>query len=84
MHGLLAKHDIDPSKAPIPAKKPNANAKAPTSDAKFQAEVGLAALKGDASIDKLCRDFLVDKQFIKSCRDTISKNAVSLFEKGGD
>lgn len=84
MHGLLAKHDIDPSKALIPAKKPNANAKAPVADAKFQAEIGLAALKGDASMDKLCRDFLVDKQFIKKCRDTISENAVRLFESGED
>lgn len=77
MHRLLDKHNIDTDAAPIPAKK--VQYKAPVDDPDFRAKVGLAALKGDASIDKLSRDFLVDKQFVKECRDTITKGASGLF-----
>lgn len=67
MDTLVQKHAIDIDAALIKPKKPNANAKAPTDDPAFQREVGLAAQKGDRSIDKLCRDYLVDKKFIKEC-----------------
>lgn len=77
MDGLITKHGIDPSAAPIPAKKKVSNA--PVDDAEFQARIGIEALKGDASITKICRDHLVDKQFVKTCRDTIMNNAAKLF-----
>lgn len=77
MDGLIAKHGIDPAAAPIPAKVKVSNA--PTDDPEFKAMIGLGALKGEASITKLCRDHLVDKQFVKSCRNTILDNAAKLF-----
>lgn len=82
MDGLITKHAIDPAAAPIPAKKKVSNAA--VEDAAFQAQIGLEALKGEASITKICRDHLVDKQFVKTCRDTIVNNAATLFApKGG-
>ena len=77
MEGLIAKHGIDPAAAPIPAKKKVS--KAPVDDPQFQARIGIDALKGEASITKICRDHLVDKQFVKTCRDTIVNNAATLF-----
>lgn len=78
LHRLIAKHQIDPDAAPIPAKTPHGSVTA-VDDPKVQAEIGLAALKGDLSIDKISRDYLVDKQFIKKCRDHIAQNADKLF-----
>ncbi|AJE45514.1 hypothetical protein [Celeribacter indicus] len=80
MEGLLKTHAIDPAAAPIPAKRANANAKAPTDDPAFQAEVGLAAIRGELSMDKICRDYLVDRKFVKDCRDRIVAGAADLFE----
>jgi len=80
MDGLITKHDIDPAAAPIPAKVKVSNA--PVDDPEFMAKIGIEALKGEASFTKICRDHLVDKQFVKSCRDTIVENAPSLFESG--
>lgn len=80
MHRLLDKHEIDTDAAPIPAKKQQSNA--PVQDPDFRAKVGLAAIRANASMDKICRDFLVDKQFIKECRDAIIDGAPSLFARG--
>lgn len=77
MDGLITKHGIDPAAAPIPAKKKVSNA--PLHDPEFMAQIGIEALKGEASFTKICRDHLVDKQFVKSCRDTIVNNAATLF-----
>ncbi|WP_299733518.1 hypothetical protein [uncultured Tateyamaria sp.] len=77
MDGLIAKHGIDPAAAPIPAKKKVSNA--PVNDPEFQAKIGIEALKGESSMTKICRDHLVDKQFVKTCRDTIQNNAATLF-----
>ena len=81
MEGLIAKHGIDPAAAPIPAKKKVSNA--PVNDPDFMAKIGIEALKGEASITKICRDHLVDKQFVKTCRDTIQNNAATLFARDG-
>lgn len=78
MHGLIAKHNIDPAQAPIPAKVVAANTTCNTPE--FQAMIGLEALTGDTSVSKLCRDHLIDKQFVKTCRNTILKNAPKLFQ----
>lgn len=77
MDGLLTKHEINPVDAPIPAKKKPADDKRLSPE--FQAMIGLEALKGEASIDKLCREHLLEKQFVKRCRDMIANNAASLF-----
>lgn len=78
MDTLIAKHEIDPAASPIPAKKKPVDGK--LSDPAFQAMIGLAALRDEAGIDKLCREHLVEKQFVKHCRDVITQNAVTLFQ----
>jgi hypothetical protein len=78
MHGLIRKHGIDPAAAPIPAKVKIA--RAPVDDPEFKAQIGLEALKGDVSIDMICRTYLVDKQFVKACRAMIENKASSLFD----
>ena len=77
MDGLIAKHAIVPQDAPILAKVKVS--KAPIDDPAFKAQIGLAALQGKASISKISRDHLVDKQFVKTCRDTILNDASMLF-----
>lgn len=74
---LLDKHGIDPEAAPILPKSvpPNPN----LDDPEFQAKVGLAALNSSRKVERLCREFAVDEQFIRKCRDTIAGNAVRLF-----
>lgn len=74
---LIKKHGIDPAAAPIPAKKKPVDDK--LADPAFQAMIGLEALKDGASIDKLCREHLVEKQFVKQCRQTIIERASTLF-----
>ncbi len=78
MHKLIAKHEIDPDAAPIPRKVVAQNA--PVDDPAFRARIGLEALKGDVSLDKICREHVVDKQFVKQCRDHIAKHAARLFD----
>lgn len=81
MERLIHKHEIDTDAAPIPLK---VHKSAPRlDDPKFRAEIGIAALKGEASIDKLCRDHLVDKKFVKECRDRILAGAPDLFREAG-
>lgn len=77
MAGLLDKHGIVPEDAPIPPKIKPADPR--TDDPEFCAEVALAALRGDASIDAVSRRYLVDKQFVKTCRDRVECGAASLF-----
>lgn len=71
--------EIDPAAAPIPRKK--IVSKAPVDDPDFQAKIGLEALKEAASIDKISRDNIVEKQFVKDCRDRILQNAAHLFRR---
>ena len=77
MDTLLKKHEINPAAAQIPAKKKPQDDKLDLPE--FKAMIGLAALKDDTSIDKLCREHLVEKQFVKRCRDTIAERAATLF-----
>ena len=49
-------------------------------DPAFQAQIGLEALKGELSMDKICREFLVDKKFVRECREVIEQKAATLFE----
>ncbi|SFK07079.1 hypothetical protein [Celeribacter marinus] len=81
MDRLLDKHEIDPEAALILPKAVKSIEQPALTDANFRATVGLAALRSDASMDKLSRDFLVDKQFIKDCRDIILSNAAQLFDE---
>ncbi|MEN8887607.1 MAG: hypothetical protein ABF243_01920 [Celeribacter marinus] len=80
MDRLLSKHEIDPDAALILPRVIKPTEQPALTDASFRAKVGLAALRADASMDKLSRDFLVDKQFIKDCRDIILSDAVQLFD----
>lgn len=77
MDRLIDKHGIDPDAAPIPEKINRVSEQ--QEDPAFQAMIGLEALKGEASIDKLCRDHKVDKRFVKQCRDRIVEGAPGLF-----
>lgn len=70
MHGLLAKHGIIPADAPIPAKIARRHEK--SDDPEFRAQIGDEALRGDASIDRISRKYLVEKSFIKECREEAS------------
>ena len=78
MDRLLEKHGIDPEAALILPKSvpPNPN----LDDPEFQAKVGLAALNANRKVERLCREFAVDERYIRKCRDTISENAVRLFQ----
>jgi hypothetical protein len=78
MHMLIKKHAIDPAAAPIPTKSNPVDGK--LGDPAFQAMIGLDALKGEIGIDKLCREHLVEKQFVKRCRETIVQGASTLFD----
>ena len=62
----------------IPAMEP-AGREAPVEDPEFRAKVALEALKGDASIEKLSRDFLVEPSFIKECRAKLVSAAPDIF-----
>jgi SAM-dependent methyltransferase len=76
MHGLLKKHDIVPEDAPIPAKIARQHEKA--DDPAFRALIGAEALRGDVSIDHISRKYLVEKRFIKDCRQEASDTATGL------
>ncbi|AVO37729.1 hypothetical protein [Pukyongiella litopenaei] len=80
MESLIDKHGIDIAAAPIPAKKKPAASR--SDDPEFKAMIGIEALKGEASMDKICRDHLVDKHFVKQCRDRIVEGASQLFRTG--
>lgn len=80
MDEVMKKHGIDPDAAPIPAKK--VTKKAPIDDPKFRAKIAIESLKGEASVEKISRDYLVDKQFIKQCRAKLIEAAPSLFQEG--
>ena len=77
MDRLLAKHQIDPAAAPIPAKIKAADPK--LADPAFRAQIAIEALKGQSSIDKLSRDFKVEASFIKECRATLIAGATHIF-----
>ncbi|WP_372887315.1 hypothetical protein [Shimia sp.] len=77
MARLIDKHEIDVDAAPIP---PGARATEPRRhDPEFRARLALEALKGDASIEKLSRDHLVEPRFIKECRAILIDGAPRLF-----
>ena len=77
MDGLIRKHGIDVDAALIPPKinKP----KAPVQDPEFMAKIAIEALKGEASVEKLSRDHLVEPSFIKECRARLVEGAPALF-----
>lgn len=77
MDKLIKKHEIDVDAALIPTKI--VKQKAPVEDPEFRAKVALEALKGDASIEKLSRDFLVEPSFIKECRAKLVSAAPDIF-----
>lgn len=66
MYHLLERHGIDPSLAPIP-KKTFPNTKR-NEDPEFQNKIAHELHSGQKSIDKICREYLVDKSFVKSCQ----------------
>jgi len=78
MDVLIKKHGIDPGAAPIAPKKKPVDDK--LDGPAFQAMIGLKALRDETGIDKLCREHLVEKQFVKRCRDVIADKAVTLFQ----
>ena len=80
MHEVMLRHGIDPDAAPIPARV--VNNKAPVDDPEFQAKIAIESLKGEASITKISRDYLVEKGFIKECRDKLIAAAPRLFREG--
>ena len=66
MDRLISKHNIDPKLAPIKPKVfPNAERDA---DPEFRAKVAKELKSGEKSIDMICREYLVDKQFVKACK----------------
>lgn len=78
MEGLIEKHAIDPDAALIPRKIVKQPAAA--RDANMQAQIGLAALSETTSIDAIAREYRVEKQFVKECRDRIVERAPELFK----
>lgn len=78
MDRLIDKHNVDPAAAPIPAKivqKPDG-----LKDPEFQAKLAIEALKGEASVDKLSRDFRIEPRLIKEWRETLVQRAPKLFQ----
>lgn len=73
MDKLLVKHGIDPKAAPIPAKIVKRHDQA--DDPEFRARVGTEALREGVSIDSLSRKFLLEKSFIKECRQEVIEAA---------
>ena len=82
MYDVMVKHDIDPDAALIPPRV--VTYKAPVDDPDFRAKIAIESLKGEASITKISRDFLVEKSFIKECRDRLLASAPKLFREGQD
>lgn len=82
MDSLLKRHAIDPTAAPIDPKKSLTDDK--LNDPAFQAMIGLQALKGGVSIDKLCRQYLVEKSFVKRCRAMIKDHDSTLLSTSSD
>jgi hypothetical protein len=80
MAGLIEKHGIDVDAALIPPKinKP----KAPVNDPEFMAKLAIESLKGEASVEKLSRDHLVEPSFIKECRRQLVEAAPAIFKAG--
>ncbi|MBR9842518.1 MAG: hypothetical protein GYB25_05120 [Rhodobacteraceae bacterium] len=78
MEGLIEKHGIDVDAALIPPKINKS--KAPIDDPEFMATLAIEALKGEASIEKLSRDHLVEPSFIKDCRARLVEGAPALFQ----
>ncbi|MFN3146066.1 MAG: hypothetical protein ACE368_12840 [Paracoccaceae bacterium] len=79
MAGLIEKHGIVPEDAPIPPKTKPADTR--THDPEFCAELGIEALQGEASIDALSRKHLVEKAFVRECRDRVIQGAPMLFRQ---
>lgn len=79
MARLIDKHEIDIDAAPILPKQSEPAAQ--IQDPEFKARLALAALKGDASIEKLSRDHRVDAQFIKECRAALVAGAAGVFAR---
>ena len=80
VRAALEASGIDPDAALIPPKKKVA--KAPINDPEFQAKVAIESLKGEASVEKLSRDFLVETGQIKEWRSQLIEGAPSLFREG--
>jgi len=73
MDKLLIKHGIDPAAAPIPTKIVKHHEKA--ADPDFRTRIGTEALQEDVSIDSLSRKYLVEKSFVKECRQEVTDAA---------
>ncbi len=80
MHEVMVKHGINPDAAPIQARKVTHNA--PIDDPDFRAKIAIESLKGEASITEISREYLVEKSFIKECRDKLIASAPTLFREG--
>ncbi|MEM8980123.1 MAG: hypothetical protein AAGD04_11610 [Pseudomonadota bacterium] len=77
MDRLIIKHGIDPNAAPIPAKLKPASMMQTNPD--LCAEIALAALEKDASVDALSRKYLVEKSFVKDCAQKLREAAPDVF-----
>ncbi len=69
MDKLLELHEINPDDAPIPAKIVRQNYD--PNDKKLRNDIKRLHFVEGYSVDKICRKFLVEKKFVKSC---ISQN----------
>ncbi|PIE09623.1 MAG: hypothetical protein CSA72_12125 [Rhodobacterales bacterium] len=77
MDELVKKHGIDIDAALIPPKIKKANPA--ENDPQAQAEMGLAALKGEQSVDQIARAHKVERSFVKDCAAKIEAEAHKLF-----
>jgi hypothetical protein len=75
---LLRKHDIDPAKAPLKVKKPQ-EPRELNEDPGLMAKVGLAALNEKMSFGQVAKEFKVERQFVRACRNHLRDNAEELF-----
>ena len=73
MDKLLTKHAIDPKAAPIPPKIARQHEQA--GDPGFRTQIGTEALREGVSIDSLSRKYLVEKSFVKDCRQEVLDSA---------
>lgn len=80
MHGLLAKHDINPDEAPIPAKIKKDESR--LKDPEFCAKLALEGLQKSASVDSMSRKYQIEPRIIKECIKKLQDAATDVFKAG--
>lgn len=81
MHGLIAKHGIDPAAAPIPGPQTKINGSA--NDPEFRARIAVEALKGVEPIRQLAKNNNLEPKQIREWRAHLVSNATRIFEETG-